>query len=135
MFTFISRRRLNTDKDRKMDEKEQKKHRKKQSGGKLNKKQKRHHAEGGGTEEDARRRNPKAFSVQSAVRMARTFHRYRNQCHESGNQDGVPYPRIPPVSPNAVFVWVAEETRGNPITNLPILPTLLTTALLGIQGS
>lgn len=66
---------LNTDKDRKMDEKEQKKHRKKQSGGKLNKKQKRHHAEGGGTEEDARRRNPKAFSVQSAVRMARTFHR------------------------------------------------------------
>ncbi|KAM3912966.1 ribosome biogenesis protein BMS1 homolog [Leptodactylus fuscus] len=57
-----------------MDEKEQKKHRKKNSGTKANKKRKRHEA-GGATEEDARKRNPKAFAVQSAVRMARNFHR------------------------------------------------------------
>ncbi|XP_075697838.1 ribosome biogenesis protein BMS1 homolog [Rhinoderma darwinii] len=59
-----------------MDEKEQKKHRKKNSGPKANKKRKRQQAEDGtGTEEDARKRNPKAFAVQSAVRMARNFHR------------------------------------------------------------
>ncbi|XP_044152421.1 ribosome biogenesis protein BMS1 homolog [Bufo gargarizans] len=57
-----------------MEEKEQKKHRKKNSGAKANKKRKRHQAEGE-TEEDARKRNPKAFGVQSAVRMARNFHR------------------------------------------------------------
>ncbi|XP_077115502.1 ribosome biogenesis protein BMS1 homolog isoform X1 [Ranitomeya variabilis] len=60
-----------------MEEKEQKKHRKKNSGAKANKKRKRQQEEGGtaGTEEDARKRNPKAFTVKSAVRMARTFHR------------------------------------------------------------
>ncbi|XP_073542107.1 ribosome biogenesis protein BMS1 homolog [Phyllobates terribilis] len=60
-----------------MEEKEQKKHRKKNSGAKANKKRKRQQDEGGtaGTEEDARKRNPKAFTVKSAVRMARTFHR------------------------------------------------------------
>ncbi|KAM4034174.1 ribosome biogenesis protein BMS1 homolog isoform 1-T3 [Anomaloglossus baeobatrachus] len=60
-----------------MEEKEQKKHRKKNSGAKANKKRKRNQEEGGaaGTEEDARKRNPKAFTVKSAVRMARTFHR------------------------------------------------------------
>ncbi|XP_056387373.1 ribosome biogenesis protein BMS1 homolog [Hyla sarda] len=59
-----------------MDEKKQKKHNKKASGTKANKKRKRQQGEGGtGTEEDARKRNPKAFAVQSAVRMARNFHR------------------------------------------------------------
>ncbi|KAG9469029.1 hypothetical protein GDO78_021346 [Eleutherodactylus coqui] len=59
-----------------MEEKEQKKHRKKNSGTKANKKRKRQQGDGGaGTEEDARKRNPKAFAVQSAVRMARNFHR------------------------------------------------------------
>ncbi|XP_069837007.1 ribosome biogenesis protein BMS1 homolog [Dendropsophus ebraccatus] len=57
-----------------MDEKEQKKHRKKNSGTKADRKRKRQQGEGG-TEEDARKRNPKAFAVQSAVRMARNFHR------------------------------------------------------------
>ncbi|XP_075466527.1 ribosome biogenesis protein BMS1 homolog isoform X2 [Ascaphus truei] len=59
-----------------MEEKDQKKHRKKNSGTKANKKRTRQQGEAGaGTEEDARKRNPKAFAVQSAVRMARTFHR------------------------------------------------------------
>ncbi|XP_075073238.1 ribosome biogenesis protein BMS1 homolog [Mixophyes fleayi] len=59
-----------------MEEKDKKAHRKKNSGAKANKKRNRQQADGGfGTEEDARKRNPKAFAVQSAVRMARNFHR------------------------------------------------------------
>ncbi|XP_037759984.1 ribosome biogenesis protein BMS1 homolog isoform X2 [Chelonia mydas] len=59
-----------------MEEKDRKKHRKKHSGPKADKKRKRHLNDLGlGDDEDARKRNPKAFAVQSAVRMARTFHR------------------------------------------------------------
>ncbi|XP_014795829.1 PREDICTED: ribosome biogenesis protein BMS1 homolog [Calidris pugnax] len=59
-----------------MEEKEKKKHRAKHSGPKAEKKRKRYLNELGiGDEENARKRNPKAFTVQSAVRMARTFHR------------------------------------------------------------
>ncbi|XP_044276247.1 ribosome biogenesis protein BMS1 homolog [Varanus komodoensis] len=59
-----------------MEEKDQKQHRKKHSGPKADKKKKRHLKDLGlEDEEDARKRNPKAFAVQSAVRMARTFHR------------------------------------------------------------
>ncbi|NXL34949.1 BMS1 protein, partial [Glaucidium brasilianum] len=60
----------------KMEEKEKKKHRTKHSGPKAEKKRKRYLSDLGiGDEENARKRNPKAFTVQSAVRMARTFHR------------------------------------------------------------
>ncbi|KAM8924173.1 ribosome biogenesis protein BMS1 homolog [Pelodytes ibericus] len=55
-------------------EKDKRKHRKKNSGPKANKKRSRQQVEGG-TEEDARKRNPRAFAVQSAVRMAKNFHR------------------------------------------------------------
>ncbi|OCT71985.1 ribosome biogenesis protein BMS1 homolog [Xenopus laevis] len=59
-----------------MEEKDQKKHRKKNSGPKANKKKQKQQSDGAaGTEEDARKRNPKAFAVRSAVRMARNFHR------------------------------------------------------------
>uniref|UniRef100_A0A8C0TXZ1 Bms1-type G domain-containing protein n=1 Tax=Canis lupus familiaris TaxID=9615 RepID=A0A8C0TXZ1_CANLF len=59
-----------------METKDQKKHRKKHSGPKAEKKKKRHLQDLQlGDEEDARKRNPKAFAVQSAVRMARSFHR------------------------------------------------------------
>uniref|UniRef100_A0A8C6P7M5 BMS1 ribosome biogenesis factor n=1 Tax=Nothobranchius furzeri TaxID=105023 RepID=A0A8C6P7M5_NOTFU len=53
--------------------KKQKKHQQKHSGPKAEKKKLRKHDKP--TEEDDRRRNPKAFAVQSAVRMAKTFHR------------------------------------------------------------
>uniref|UniRef100_A0A1A8KDV3 BMS1-like, ribosome assembly protein n=1 Tax=Nothobranchius kuhntae TaxID=321403 RepID=A0A1A8KDV3_NOTKU len=53
--------------------KKQKKHQQKHSGPKAEKKKLRKHDRP--TEEDDRRRNPKAFAVQSAVRMAKTFHR------------------------------------------------------------
>ncbi|XP_012634399.3 ribosome biogenesis protein BMS1 homolog [Microcebus murinus] len=59
-----------------METKDQKKHRKKNSGPKAEKKRKRHLQDLQlGDEDDARKRNPKAFAVQSAVRMARSFHR------------------------------------------------------------
>ncbi|KAM5236502.1 ribosome biogenesis protein BMS1 homolog [Ctenodactylus gundi] len=59
-----------------MESQDQKKHRKKHSGPKAEKKKKRHLQDLQlGVEEDARKRNPKAFAVQSAVRMARAFHR------------------------------------------------------------
>lgn len=51
----------------------QKRHQKKHSGPKAEKKKLR--KQGVSTEEDERKRNPKAFAVQSAVRMAKTFHR------------------------------------------------------------
>ncbi|XP_036121383.1 ribosome biogenesis protein BMS1 homolog isoform X1 [Molossus molossus] len=59
-----------------METNDQKKHRKKNSGPKAEKKKKRHLQDLQlGNEEDAQKRNPKAFAVQSAVRMARSFHR------------------------------------------------------------
>ncbi|KAK1881184.1 Ribosome biogenesis protein BMS1 like [Dissostichus eleginoides] len=54
-------------------EKEQRKHQQKHSGPKAERKKLK--KQGPTTEEDARKRNPKAFAVQSAVRMAKTFHR------------------------------------------------------------
>lgn len=53
--------------------KEHRKHQEKHSGPKAERKKLKKH--GGSTEEDERKRNPKAFAVQSAVRMAKTFHR------------------------------------------------------------
>lgn len=51
----------------------QKQHQQKHSGPKAEKKKLK--KQGGSTDEDERKRNPKAFAVQSAVRMAKTFHR------------------------------------------------------------
>ncbi|XP_076616874.1 ribosome biogenesis protein BMS1 homolog [Chaetodon auriga] len=53
--------------------KEQKRHQQKHSGPKAERKKLK--KQGGSTEEDERKRNPRAFAVQSAVRMAKTFHR------------------------------------------------------------
>ncbi|MCJ8738552.1 hypothetical protein PDJAM_G00037160 [Pangasius djambal] len=60
----------------KMEGKEQKQHQQKQSGPKAEKKKRRKQKDQGAElEQDERKRNPKAFAVHSAVRMARTFHR------------------------------------------------------------
>ncbi|XP_030630744.1 ribosome biogenesis protein BMS1 homolog isoform X2 [Chanos chanos] len=56
--------------------KEQKRHQHKHSGPKAERKKSRKNREQGvEQEQDGRKRNPRAFAVQSAVRMARTFHR------------------------------------------------------------
>uniref|UniRef100_A0A672M718 Ribosome biogenesis protein BMS1 homolog n=1 Tax=Sinocyclocheilus grahami TaxID=75366 RepID=A0A672M718_SINGR len=57
-----------------MEKKEQKRHQHKHSGPKAQKKN-RKKEQGTEQEQDERKRNPRAFSVQSAVRMAKTFHR------------------------------------------------------------
>ncbi|XP_068439997.1 ribosome biogenesis protein BMS1 homolog isoform X2 [Clinocottus analis] len=59
--------------DGEVKEKKQKQHQQKHSGPKAERKKLK--KQGPSTEEDARKRNPKAFAVQSAVRMAKTFHR------------------------------------------------------------
>ncbi|XP_076154398.1 ribosome biogenesis protein BMS1 homolog [Alosa pseudoharengus] len=56
------------------ERKEQKKHQHKHSGPKAQKKKNKKQS-GQEPDQDERKRNPKAFAVQSAVRMARTFHR------------------------------------------------------------
>ncbi|XP_067828879.1 LOW QUALITY PROTEIN: ribosome biogenesis protein BMS1 homolog [Heptranchias perlo] len=59
-----------------MEEGKRKVHRQRHSGPKAErKKQRRLKSLGIGDEEDQQKRNPKAFTVQSAVRMAKTFHR------------------------------------------------------------
>uniref|UniRef100_A0A671NKS7 Ribosome biogenesis protein BMS1 homolog n=1 Tax=Sinocyclocheilus anshuiensis TaxID=1608454 RepID=A0A671NKS7_9TELE len=57
-----------------MEKKEQKRHQHKHSGPKAQKKNRKKEL-GTEQEQDERKRNPRAFSVQSAVRMAKTFHR------------------------------------------------------------
>lgn len=54
--------------------KEQKRHQQKHSGPKAERKKSRKQL-GTPAGDDERKRNPKAFAVQSAVRMAKTFHR------------------------------------------------------------
>lgn len=56
------------------EKKEQKRHQPKHSGPKAQKKNKKK-LHGTEPEQDERKRNPRAFSVKSAVRMAKTFHR------------------------------------------------------------
>ncbi|KAM9462521.1 ribosome biogenesis protein BMS1 homolog isoform 2-T2 [Clarias gariepinus] len=58
-----------------MEGKEQKRHQQRQSGPKAAKKKRKQRDQGAEREQDDRKRNPKAFGVHSAVRMARTFHR------------------------------------------------------------
>lgn len=58
-----------------MEGKEQKRHQQKQSGPKAAKKKRKQKDQAAELEQDERKRNPKAFAVHSAVRMARTFHR------------------------------------------------------------
>lgn len=55
--------------------KEQKRHQQKHSGPKSERKKSRKLGDAA-EEENERKKNPKAFAVQSAVRMAKTFHRY-----------------------------------------------------------
>uniref|UniRef100_A0A2K5XHQ4 Bms1-type G domain-containing protein n=1 Tax=Mandrillus leucophaeus TaxID=9568 RepID=A0A2K5XHQ4_MANLE len=101
-----------------VETKDQKKHRKKfyrkkNSGPKAEKKKKRHLQDLQlGDEGDAQKRNPKAFAVQSAVRMARSFHRY------SGFEDKkhhIPVVDQTPLEPPPIVAVKLTEIRG-PVT-------------------
>lgn len=73
--------------------KKPKQHQQKHSGPKAERKKLR--KQEGTTEEDDRKRNPKAFAVQSAVRMAKTFHR-----------------SVPVASMSATYTWGIYELIG-----------------------
>ncbi|XP_006018539.1 ribosome biogenesis protein BMS1 homolog isoform X2 [Alligator sinensis] len=92
-----------------MEEKDRKKHRKKHSGPKADKKKKRHLNDLGlGDEEDARKRNPKAFAVQSFVRMARTFHRTQDL---KTKKHHIPVVDRTPLEPPPVIVVVVGPPK------------------------
>ncbi|KAJ8284594.1 hypothetical protein COCON_G00034440 [Conger conger] len=89
-----------------MDVKEHKKHQKKQSGPQAEKKKNRKQA--AESEKDDRKRNPKAFAVQSAVRMARTFHRAQDL---KAKKHHIPVVDRSPLEPPPVVVVVVGPPR------------------------
>uniref|UniRef100_A0A8D0H515 BMS1 ribosome biosis factor n=1 Tax=Sphenodon punctatus TaxID=8508 RepID=A0A8D0H515_SPHPU len=92
-----------------MDEKDRKKHRQKHSGPKADKKKKRYLKDLGlEDDEAARRRNPKAFAVQSAVRMARTFHRTQDL---KTKKHHIPVVDRTPIEPPPVVVVVVGPPK------------------------
>lgn len=100
--------------DRKV--KEQKRHQQKHSGPKVEKKKLKR--QGGSAEDDERKRNPKAFAVQSAVRMAKTFHRsvccqnqYKGVKH-FGYQYFIPWTHIFSKDPSNVIINTGYVTEA-----------------------
>ncbi|XP_006630993.2 ribosome biogenesis protein BMS1 homolog [Lepisosteus oculatus] len=92
-----------------MEAKEHKKHQKKQSGPKAAKKKNRKKQEDGvEPEKDERKRNPKAFGVQSVVRMARTFHRTQDL---KTKKHHIPLVDRMPLEPPPVVVVVVGPPR------------------------
>ncbi|KAJ8365158.1 hypothetical protein SKAU_G00139890 [Synaphobranchus kaupii] len=89
-----------------MDVKEHKKHQRKQSGPQADRKKNR--KQGADSEKDERKRNPKAFAVQSAVRMARTFHRAQDL---KAKKHHIPLVDRSPLEPPPVVVVVVGPPR------------------------
>ncbi|KAI1887224.1 hypothetical protein AGOR_G00203980 [Albula goreensis] len=89
-----------------MEAKEHKRHQKKQSGPQAEKKKRR--KQGAETEKDERKRNPKAFAVQSAVRMARTFHRAQDI---KAKKHHIPLVDRTPLEPPPVVVVVVGPPK------------------------
>uniref|UniRef100_A0A667ZBR4 BMS1 ribosome biogenesis factor n=1 Tax=Myripristis murdjan TaxID=586833 RepID=A0A667ZBR4_9TELE len=86
--------------------KEQKRHQQKHSGPKAEKKLKK---QGGMAEDkDERKRNPKAFTVQSATRMARTFHRAQDL---KAKKHHIPFVDRTPLEPPPVVVVVVGPPK------------------------
>uniref|UniRef100_A0A8D2FCM1 Bms1-type G domain-containing protein n=1 Tax=Theropithecus gelada TaxID=9565 RepID=A0A8D2FCM1_THEGE len=100
-----------------METKDRKKHRKKfyrkkNSGPKAEKKKKRHLQDLQlGDEEDARKRNPKAFAVQSAVRMARSFHRYKTEVKKTNKKHHIPVVDQTPLEPPPIVAVVTGPPK------------------------
>ncbi|XP_035260562.1 ribosome biogenesis protein BMS1 homolog isoform X2 [Anguilla anguilla] len=89
-----------------MEVKEHKKHNKKQSGPQAERKK--YRKEVAASEKDERKRNPKAFAVQSAVRMARTFHRAQDL---KTKKHHIPQVDRSPLEPPPVVVVVVGPPR------------------------
>ncbi|XP_074519969.1 ribosome biogenesis protein BMS1 homolog isoform X2 [Halichoeres trimaculatus] len=109
---------------------EQRKHQKKHSGPKAAKKQLR--KQGGTTQEDERTRNPKAFAVQSAVRMARTFHRSQDI---KTKKHHIPLVDRTPLEPPPIVIVVVGPPKVGKSTLIRCLIKNFTRQKLGeIQG-
>ncbi|MBN3295779.1 BMS1 protein, partial [Amia calva] len=92
-----------------MEAKEHKKHQKKLSGPKaVRKKNKKQQEQGVEEEKDERRRNPKAFAVQSVVRMARNFHRTQDL---KAKKHHIPLVDRTPLEPPPIVVVVVGPPR------------------------
>ncbi|CAJ1080477.1 ribosome biogenesis protein BMS1 homolog isoform X2 [Xyrichtys novacula] len=110
--------------------KEQKRHQKKHSGPKAEKKKLR--KQGGTTEEDERKRNPKAFAVQSAVRMARTFHRSQDI---KAKKHHIPLVDRTPLEPPPIVIVVVGPPKVGKSTLIRCLIKNFTRQKLGeIKG-
>ncbi|ETE66937.1 Ribosome biogenesis protein BMS1-like protein [Ophiophagus hannah] len=116
-----------------MEETNQKQHRKKHSGPKAGKKKKRHLKDLGiEDEEDARKRNPKAFAVQSAVRMARSFHRTQDLKTKKHHIPVVD--RTPLEPPPVVVVVVGPPKVGKSTLIRCLIKNFTRQKLVEIQG-
>ncbi|XP_061565271.1 ribosome biogenesis protein BMS1 homolog [Cololabis saira] len=111
-----------------MDSKQQKKqkqHQQKHSGPKAEKKKKKL---GIAAEDDERRRNPKAFAVQSAVKMAKTFHRAQDL---KTKKHHVPLVDRTPLEPPPVVVIVIGPPKVGKTTLIRALIKNFTRQKLG----
>ncbi|XP_062298363.1 ribosome biogenesis protein BMS1 homolog isoform X2 [Scomber scombrus] len=110
--------------------KEQKRHQHKHSGPKAERKKLR--KQGGSTEEDARKRNPKAFAVQSAVRMAKTFHRAQDI---KAKKHHIPLVDRTPLEPPPIVIVVVGPPKVGKTTLIRCLIKNFTRQKLGdIRG-
>ncbi|XP_069024656.1 ribosome biogenesis protein BMS1 homolog isoform X1 [Embiotoca jacksoni] len=106
--------------------KKQKRHQQKHSGPKAEKKKLR--KQGSSTEEDARKRNPKAFAVQSAVRMAKTFHRAQDI---KAKKHHIPLVDRTPLEPPPVVIVVVGPPKVGKSTLIRCLIKNFTRQKLG----
>ncbi|CAN9508593.1 unnamed protein product [Ophioblennius macclurei] len=106
--------------------KKQKQHQHKHSGPKAEKKKLK--KQGASTEEDERKRNPKAFAVQSAVRMAKTFHRAQDI---KTKKHHIPVVDRTPLEPPPVVIVVAGPPKVGKSTLIRCLIKNFTRQKLG----
>ncbi|KAG7226575.1 hypothetical protein INR49_003732 [Caranx melampygus] len=106
--------------------KEQKRHQQKHSGPKAERKKLR--KQGGSTEQDERKRNPKAFAVQSAVRMAKTFHRAQDI---KAKKHHIPLVDRTPLEPPPVVIVVVGPPKVGKSTLIRCLIKNFTRQKLG----
>uniref|UniRef100_A0A665TS63 BMS1 ribosome biogenesis factor n=1 Tax=Echeneis naucrates TaxID=173247 RepID=A0A665TS63_ECHNA len=106
--------------------KEQKRHQQKHSGPKAERKKLK--KQGGSTEEDERKRNPRAFAVQSAVRMAKMFHRSQDI---KTKKHHIPLVDRTPVEPPPVVIVVVGPPKVGKSTLIRCLIKNFTRQKLG----
>ncbi|XP_028424324.1 ribosome biogenesis protein BMS1 homolog isoform X2 [Perca flavescens] len=106
--------------------KEQKRHQQKHSGPKAERKKLK--KQEGSTEEDGRKRNPKAFSVQSAVRMAKTFHRSQDI---KTKKHHIPHVDRTPLEPPPIVIVVVGPPKVGKSTLIRCLIKNFTRQKLG----